>query len=281
MITARISGSTRLYAALGDPVAQVRAPVLLNPLLAELGVNAVVVPMHARPPELAGVVRALAGIGNVDGLLITIPHKMAVCVLADELAANAALCGTANVMRRGRDGRWLAENFDGLGFVRGLEVAHYPVRGMHAALVGAGGAGSAIAVGLLRAGVGRLTVDDLDRARLGALIHRLAPVWPQQISAASPGDLETADFVVNATPLGLHPGDSLPFDPRATRPDAVIADIVMEPHETALLSNAAVCGRRVHHGIHMLRGQVPYFRDFFGWPSDEGTNDALTSQGCG
>jgi shikimate dehydrogenase len=45
----------------------------------------------------------------------------------------------------------------------------------------------------------------------------------------------------------------------------VVADIVMNPHETAILRRAAAVGRRVHHGIHMLREQVPCYREFFGW----------------
>src|ERR1700741_1230983 len=106
-----ISGSTSLYAVLGDPVAQVQAPALLNPLLAELGVAAVVVPMLVSPADLADAVRGLTGIGNVAGLLVTVPHKASVCELAAELGPAAALSGTANALRR-TGGGWLAENFD-------------------------------------------------------------------------------------------------------------------------------------------------------------------------
>ncbi|MER7187939.1 shikimate dehydrogenase, partial [Streptomyces hyaluromycini] len=76
-----VSGTTRLYPVLGDPVAQVRAPGLLNPLLAELGTDALVVPVHVRPDALAEVVRGLMRAGNVGGLLVTVPHKAAVCAL--------------------------------------------------------------------------------------------------------------------------------------------------------------------------------------------------------
>ncbi len=269
MTMSEIYGSTRLYAVLGDPVLQVRAPGLLNPVLAEMGLDAVVVPVYARSQDFADVVRALMRIGNLGGLLITVPHKAAVCALADEVGPNAALSGTANAMRQEPDGHWLAENFDGLGFVRGLAAAGYPARGKHVALVGAGGAGSAIAVALLLAGASRLSLDDRDRTRVSALVARLAHRWPQLITLSGPGDLQAADIVVNATPLGLRPGDSLPFDPLEARPDAVVADIVMNPHETALLRRAAAVGRSVHHGIHMLREQVPCYREFFGWRCDD------------
>jgi shikimate dehydrogenase len=251
----RLSGSTRLYAVLGDPVAQVRAPGLINPLLAGLGVDAVVIPVHAPAEHLADIVSGLVRIANLDGLLVTVPHKAAVCGLADELGPAAALSGTANAMRRGPDGRWLAENFDGLGFVRGLQAAGHTTRDRHVALVGAGGAGSAIAVALLMAGAGRVSVQDIDTARLAVLLSRLGPRWPERVRSAAAGDLRTADIVVNATPLAMHPEDPLPFDPAVVRADAVVVDIVMKPHETALLRKAAAAGRRVHHGIHMLEQQ--------------------------
>lgn len=260
-----ISGSTRLYAVLGDPVAQVRAPGLLNPLLRAGGVDAVVLPVHARSAELAQVVRGLTRIANLDGLLITVPHKASVCSLVDTLGPAAALSGTANAVRREPDGRLLAENFDGLGFVRGLEARGHTVRDKHVVLVGSGGAGSAIAVALLMSGAARISLRDIDCALLAALAERLERRWPGSVQVACPGDLRAADVVVNATPLGLRPGDPLPFDPSAVRADAVVADIIMKPHETALLRKAASLGRRVHHGIHMLEEQVPCYRKFFNW----------------
>ncbi|WP_370786331.1 shikimate dehydrogenase family protein, partial [Actinomadura fibrosa] len=119
----RITGTTRLLAVLGDPVEQVRAPSLVNPLLERLGRDAVLVPMRVRPPDLAEAVRGLRRIGNLDGLLVTVPHKIEICRYADELAPAAAVAGSANALRREPDGRWRADNFDGVGFVRGLRAA--------------------------------------------------------------------------------------------------------------------------------------------------------------
>ncbi len=260
-----ISGTTRLYAVLGDPVAQVRAPGLLNPLFARLGTHAVLVPVQVRPDGLAEVVRGLMRAGNVDGLLVTVPHKAAVCALVDELGPTAAVTGTANAVRRRVDGRLYAENFDGLGFVRGLLAAGRPVRDAHVFVAGAGGAGGAVAAALLAAGAARVALRDPDTARLSGLLARLADRWPGRAHTAGPEDLAGADVVVNATPLGMRPADPLPLDPADVRADAVVADVVMKPHETALLRTAAALGRPVHHGIHMLEQQVPGYREFFGW----------------
>ncbi|MGW0581091.1 shikimate dehydrogenase family protein [Streptomyces sp. NPDC002920] len=262
-----VSGTTRLYAVLGDPVAQVRAPMLLNPLLAGLGADAVVVPVHVRPGDLADVVRGLTRAGNVDGLLVTVPHKAAVCALVDELGPAAAVTGTANAVRREADGRLLAENFDGLGFVRGLRAAGRPVRGAQVFVAGAGGAGGAVTAALLAAGAARVAVRDPDAARLAGLLARLGEGRLTGAYAAGPGDLAHAGIAVNATPLGMRPQDPLPFDPADVPPGALVADVVMKPHETALLRTAAALGRPVHHGIHMLQQQVPEYRAFFGWPA--------------
>ncbi|WP_406153129.1 hypothetical protein OG217_05445 [Streptomyces sp. NBC_01023] len=142
-----ITGSTRLFGVIGDPVEQVPAPSMMNSLFARLGIDAVLVPVHVRPARLAAVVRGLQSTENVDGLLITVPHKRAVWDWPT--SPTAALSDGANAMRCARDDRWLADNFDGEGFVRGLHAAGHEPQGRHVWLVGAGGAGSAIAVSLL------------------------------------------------------------------------------------------------------------------------------------
>ncbi|NEB78474.1 shikimate dehydrogenase, partial [Streptomyces sp. SID14478] len=129
-----IQGTTRLYAVLGDPVTQVQAPALMNPVLAELGVDAVVVPVHARPQDLEHVVRGLQRVQNLDGMFVTVPHKAAAARLADRRGTGVDVVGTANVLRREADGSWLAENFDGSGFVAGLTAAGHEPKGARAAL---------------------------------------------------------------------------------------------------------------------------------------------------
>lgn len=259
-----ISGTTRLYAVLGDPVTQVQSPGLLNPVFAALGLDAVLVPVHARPDDLVPVFRGLRLVGNLDGLFVTVPHKAAAAHLADRRSRTVEITGSANALRREVDGSWFAENFDGSGFVAGLAGAGHSPRGSTVALVGAGGAGSAIAAGLLTAGVERLFLSDPDGPRLTSLVDRLAEHWPGRVHAAAEPPLHDSDIAVNATPLGLRPDDPLPFSPRALHPGCVVADIVMKPKETPLLREAAARGHQVHHGMHMLTGQVDSYRAFFG-----------------
>ena len=258
-----ISGSTRLYVVLGDPVAQVQSPGLLNPLFAELDVDAVLVPVHAPVPDLERIVAGLQAVANLDGIFVTVPHKPAVAGLADRRSPMVEITGSANALRREADGRWYAENFDGTGFVAGLAGAGHDPKARRVTLVGAGGAGSAIAAALLAAGVGRLAVCDPDTAKLTALRARLDAHWPGRTSVSAEPDTAGAEIAVNATPLGLRPGDPLPFRPAELAPGSVVADIIMKPRETRLLREAAVLGHHVHCGIHMLEGQLAAYRAFF------------------
>ncbi|MUN39042.1 shikimate dehydrogenase family protein [Actinomadura litoris] len=259
----RITGTTRLLAVLGDPIEQVQAPALVNALLERVGRDAVLVPVHVRPADLAEVVAGLRRVGNLDGLLVTVPHKIEICRYADELAPAAAFTGSANALRREAGGRWRADNFDGAGFVGGLRGAGHDPDGRRFALVGAGGAGAAVAAALLEAGAAHLSVCDTDPGRLDALLRRLAGRWPGRVTGSAAPRVRDADVAVNATPLGLRPDDPLPFDPAALRPGAVVADIIMRPRETRLLRAAAALGLAVHHGIHMLDHQLECYADFF------------------
>lgn len=261
---ARISGRTRLVAVLGDPVAQVRAPALLNPLLAAEGVDVVVVPVHVRPDDLETVVRGLQRTANLVGLLVTVPHKVDILRLADARSEAAELAGSTNALRRLADGSWHADNFDGAGFCAGLADAGHPPRGKHVVLVGAGGAGRAIAPALLAAGAGHLVVHDVDETRMKEVADRVDSRWPGRVSTTTDPDLGAADMVVNATPLGLRPEDELPFDPARLRPDALVADIIMEPRRTRLLRRAAESGHPVLPGEPMLRHQMNLYRAYFG-----------------
>ncbi|MBH0779662.1 shikimate dehydrogenase family protein [Nocardia bovistercoris] len=262
-----IGAETRLIPVLGDPIAQVRAPALMNGLLAERGVDTVVIPVHARAENLDSVVRGLQAIENVRGLLITVPHKIDILRHAAVHSPAAALAGSANALRREPDGSWHAANFDGAGFVAGLVAHGFSPAGRQVAVIGAGGAGSAVSAALLDAEASRLTVYDRDGDRMIAIVDRLGSRWPGRVEAGA--GLGAADIVINATPLGLGPTDELPFDPACLRPGALVADIVMRPRRTRLLRLAETLGHPVHYGEPMLTHQVELYCAYFGLAAEE------------
>lgn len=258
-----ISGATGLFAVVGDPVRQARVPGLLNPLLPTWGVDAVVVPMHVPAVDLDEVIAALRRVDNLRGLFITVPHKATVGHLAARVSSRVVRAGCANVLRPEPGGGWYADNFDGIGFVTGLRAAGFDAAGKRVSMVGAGGAGAAIAVALLDAGAAEIHLYDTDDSRCRGLVERLDEP-PGVVHAGGEPGLADVDLVVNATPLGLRPEDPLPFDPRKLASGATVADVVMYPAETALLRAAAEHGCRTHPGEPMLACQLPFYRRFFG-----------------
>ncbi|MDB5742487.1 MAG: aroE 1 [Polaromonas sp.] len=256
-------GSTRLYVILGDPVAQVMAPVLMNQVFRNCQKDAVMVPMHVHPAELVEVVRGLKRIANLDGMLITVPHKFAVAALVDHVSLAVELAGSANALRREPDGTWSAENFDGHGFLEGLRQAGHEPAGKRIVLIGAGGAGAAIAAALAGCSVAELVIMDVLVDKATRLADGLNATHACTVHAGNVGDWSQFDIAINATPLGLCADDPMPFDVHRLNPRCVVADIIMKPHETRLVLASAARGLHVHHGIRMLTPQIEMYREFF------------------
>jgi len=256
-------GNTRVFAILGYPVGQVMAPVMMNRVFLESQTDAVMVPIEIAPARLAMAIEGLKAIDNFDGALVTIPHKFAVCAHAEIQSTSVRLSGAANALRREPDGRWSSDNFDGQGFVAGLKKYGHDPRGRRVSLVGTGGAGVAIASSLVEAGVGLLSLFDLDAGKLGALAGRLGEYRPGSVEVTDRPKLHDVDIVINATPMGLRDRDPLPFEVSALADGVLVADIIMKPHDTRLLKTAAARGLPIHHGIHMLAPQIEMYRKFF------------------
>lgn len=259
-----VNGATRLYGTIGDPIRQLRLTGVMPQVFAALGVNAAWLPFEGGPALLPVMLEALGKMHNLGGFTVTIPHKTAILPLLGRTTRRAQASGSVNLVRREPDGTLAGDVIDGIGFVLGLEAHGYRLRGASVWLVGLGGAGGAIAAALCEAGVGRLLVTELDEARCSAGLKRLSKHFPEVPVAAVATPPKGIHFAVNATPLGLRPGDPLPFDPVPVDHEAVVAEVIMSPIETPLLQRARTHGRRIHHGRHMLDHQIPVLLDWFG-----------------
>lgn len=129
-------------------------------------------------------------------------------------------------------------------------------------LAGAGGAGTAIAISLLEAGVRSIAIHDLEGARVSALLAKLSHLGEGRAYFAE-GVSDTFTIAVNATPCGMAPGDLLPFDVSLLGSHCLVAEAIMMPALTKLLNAAATQGLRTHVGSHMLDGQLEAMADFF------------------
>lgn len=259
---ANITGNTRVFAILADPVHQVRTPQMLNRRFEESGVDAVLVPMHVGPSELTRVVESFRFVRNFGGFIVTVPHKSSMAGLCDQLGATALACGCVNTVRRTEDGRLVGDVFDGTGFVEGLQAQGVGLEGARVLLLGAGGAAAAIALAIAQAGVARLAIANRTAERAEALVVRTREHVPEVDVKVGDGDPKGFDVVVNATSLGMREGDPLPLDVARLDPSTLVADVIMKPEMTPLLTAAAARGCPIHLGHHMLQSQVTLMTQF-------------------
>jgi len=248
-----LSGATRIHFIVGDPIAQVRSPKGVTAALREAGLDALVVPAHVAPDDLAAFFAGITPMRNVDGVIITVPHKFSAAWFCTSLSDEAAFLGAANTLRRTADGGWHGGMFDGTGFVAALGDEGCDLRGKRALLVGAGGAGSAIGHALVMAGVASLDVRDNDDARTASLVDRLATLQGGTVRVA-PADVapESFDVVVNASPMGMRPDDPLPVDVSRVPATTFVGDVVTKPPLTPFIEAARARGCRTVTGTQMF-----------------------------
>jgi len=259
-----ISGATRLYGTIGDPLRQLRLTGIMPQVFAAVGTDAVWLPFEGGPGLPDVMVQALGRMRNLGGFSVAIPHMAAIVPLLGGVSHRAQAAGSVNLVKRTSDGRVVGDVVDGVGFVQGLEATGHRLRGASVWLVGLGGVGGAVAAALCEAGVGRLLVSELDEQRADAALDRLSRFYPTVPVTSADTPPKGIHYAVNATSLGSRPNDPLPFDPVTLDPDVLVAEVVTSPAETPLLLRARTHGRRIHHGRHALDHQIPLFLDWFG-----------------
>jgi len=264
----QITGVTRIYAILADPIHHVKTPQGINSLFKQTAFDAVMVPVHIAPTGLRKFIEGLREVQNFDGCVVTVPHKTAVISLCDALTPESKHTGAANVLHRTADGKIIGGMLDGEGFVAGLRSHGHEPRGLSVYLAGAGGASSAIAFALARAGVAKLTISNRSTAKVEQLIERLKPLFPQLHVSIGSDDPTGHDLVVNATSLGLKVGDVLPLNTNLLEAKQLVAEIIMQPVQTALLSAALEKGCSVHYGAPMLSAQIGLMAAFMRGDTD-------------
>lgn len=204
--------------------------------------------------SISDLVHAAAQLGY-DGLNITHPCKQLVVPHLDALSPEAAALGSVNTIVFA-DGRSTGHNTDVTGFAKSFRRGLHDAGAAEVVLVGAGGAGSAVAHALLGGvQVGRLHLADVDRERAAGLVDALSKCYPGRVDLVEQDSLgavlHDADGLVNATPVGMaaHPGSAVSAE--VLHPSLWVADIVYRPLETALLTAAASIGCRVLSGAGM------------------------------
>jgi shikimate dehydrogenase len=260
-----ISGKTTLIAHLGYPTFAFKAPLIYNPWFDKNGIDAVVVPMGVKAEEYRQFFPLLFRLTNIRGALVTMPHKVTTCDLVDELSPTARIAGAANAVLLREDGSLVGDQFDGTGFVRGVQRKGFDLLGKRAFVVGSGGVGSPIAASLAEAGVAAIGLFDANTAVSEALAARLHEQYPELETTTGVDDPDGYDIVVNATPLGMREGDPLPMDVDRIRPGTFVGEVVMTQEYTPFLRAAKEKGCPVQVGKDMLFEMIPAYLEFFGF----------------
>ena len=252
-----ITGETRLAAVIGSPIRHSLSPTILNAAFAATGADWAFVAFEVPEGQGRAAVEAARTLG-IGGLSVTMPHKEAAHDAVDATTAVAAALGAVNCVFRDGD-RLVGDNTDGDGFVDSLRRdAGVEPAGLRCVVVGAGGAGRALARALGAAGAADVAV--LNRSPEPAA--RAAALAGPAGRVATAGDVAAAELVVNATSLGMglaRPGpDPLPVDPAALHAGQVVADIVYHPAVTPLMREARSRGATALGGLGMLVHQAAH-----------------------
>jgi shikimate dehydrogenase len=258
---ASLNGATRIHVTIGDPIAQVKSPAGITQGFAARGKDAIMIPLHVKPADVEEFFRLAKKLPNLDGIVITVPHKSVAFRHCDVTSERARVLEVCNVMRREADGRWNGDMTDGGGFVAALKRSGLEPKGKRALQVGAGGAGSALALSLCMEGVSALTLCDTDAAKRDALIARLAR-HGHKVTAIDTADPAGFDLIVNATPAGMKAGDPSPVDVAQLEAKMFVADIITMPLLTPLLAAAQAKGCRTQNGQDMFNAQGDFITEF-------------------
>jgi shikimate dehydrogenase len=260
-----ITGRTRLIVHLGYPTESFKAPMIYNPWFEMKGINAVVVPVGVEAPHYPALLKSLFSTTNVHGALVTMPHKVTTTQLVDEMTITAKIAGACNAILRRSDGTMVGDMFDGAGFVRGVERKGKRIAGARGLVIGCGGVGSAIAASLAAAGLSVMGLYDPVSTSAEALADRLRQYYPSLQVTTGSNDPDGYDIVVNATPLGMKPGDPMPLDITRVAPATFVGEVVMKEEYTPLLRAAMDKGCAVQVGTDMLFEMIPAYLEFFGF----------------
>ena len=251
---------------IGNPISHSLSPKLHGHWLRRYGIDGSYDALQVTEDSLERTLRSLPAQGYV-GVNVTLPHKVAVLQIADQLTDRATLIGAANTLTFKDDGRIFADNTDGYGFLENLRqgAPGWDAKSGPALVFGAGGAARAVIVSLIEAGVPEIILTNRTRpkaeslrADFGARIRIVD--WVQAGSV-----LSDAATVVNTTSLGMKGGQEFRVPLDGLRSGTVVTDIVYTPLRTKFLDVAAEKGCVTVDGLGMLLHQgVPGFERWFG-----------------
>jgi len=253
------SGMTVLVGLLGKGIQLSRTPAMHEAEGRALGIPYVYRLLDTDrmgAADIADILRFAEDFG-FSGLNVTFPYKQEILPLLDELSPAARSIGSVNTVVF-RDGRRFGHNTDMWGFAESFRRGLHGAARRHVLLIGAGGAGAAVAHALLESGVQRLSIADADTDRAEALATRLSGFFGEgRCDASQAAEIAASvDGIVNATPVGMAKMPGTPIDPGLFGAGTWVADIIYFPLETEFLRMARLKGCRTLPGDGMALFQA-------------------------
>ncbi len=251
------TGRTRWAFLFGHPVTHSFSPAMHNAAFSAIRIDLAYGALDL-PPEGTGTAVELLRSESVIGANVTVPYKEAVLPHLDEIDAEAKWLRSVNTLyKRGK--KVVGTSTDGAGFVRSLGRDVRALQGAAGLLIGAGGAARAVAGALRKTGLRQLLVSDLAEDRVKSLVRLLRKAGSRMEAVGvsrqeAEGSLSRLALVVQATPLGLHPGDPSPLQLTSARPGTLAVDLIYH-RKTPFLRQAAARGLKPRDGLGMLLHQ--------------------------
>lgn len=249
-----IKGSTKVVGLIGEPVEHSFSPPMHNEAFKTLGLDYVYAPFNVSPDNLKSAIEGANSL-NIQGLNVTIPHKINVIKYLNELDPIAELIGAVNTI----DFKNLkGYNTDGIGCIRAIEEVT-KIKDKNIVVAGAGGAARAIVFYLAKYGAEEVNILNRNLKKAENLANDL--LASNLISNVNSSDISEiskcisdADILIDTTPIGMHPNVSDEPIVKAAdiHEELVVNDIVYNPNETVLLKEAIKANAKVVYGIKML-----------------------------
>jgi len=257
-----VLGTTKILGVIGFPVSHSLSPIMHNAAIAAMGLDYVYVPLPIAVNDLPAAIAGLKAIQSVQGFNLTIPHKVEVISLLDEVLPIAKSVGAVNTVKRIGD-RWVGTNTDVAGFLEPLKQLNYDWTERPAVVLGSGGAAKAVVAACLKLGCPVIHVVGRDPKKMkkfhGVMTSQLQDynlrVHPW---TSIPHLLEVAGIIINATPIGMSNDPNTPIsevEMELLPSHAIAYDLIYTPRPTKFLQIAAARGLKAINGLEMLINQ--------------------------
>lgn len=257
-----ITAQTQLLGVMGHPIAQSKSPHMHNQALINQQLPFTYLAFDVHPEQLSQAVNGLRALG-ARGWNVTIPHKVSIMPLLDEVSEDAQKIGAVNTVVN-EAGKLFGYNTDGAGYLKSLvEETGIRVSGQRVLILGAGGAARGVAYALTQSGAGDIVIANrtLEKAeQLCSFLTRMADV--KAIGLDQIGKwIDDRTLIVNTTSVGMHPNvQELPLEEALLPDGAVVSDLIYNPLKTMLLKRAEQRGCVTHNGVGMFihQGALAY-----------------------